>query len=68
MTCVITTGTGNIVQQVRLSDSTLDKVAEALRIPKRKFKSSETHSIFIYRHPKEASGDPPSPRGGRSRE
>lgn len=68
MTCVITTAIGNIVHQVRLSDSTLDKVAEALRIPKRKFRSSETHSIYIYRHPKEASGDRPSPPGVRSRE
>jgi hypothetical protein len=68
MTCVITTAIGNVVHQVRLSDSTLDKVAEALRIPKRKFQSSETHSIYIYRHPKKASGGPPSPPGGRRRE
>lgn len=68
MTCVISSAIGNIVYQVTLSDSTLDAVAEALAIPRNEFQSSETHSIYIYRHPKNASGGPPSPPGGRNRE
>jgi hypothetical protein len=68
MACVRSTASGNIVHRVRLSDSTLDKVADALGIARHEFQSSETHSIYIYRHPKNASDGPPSPPGERERE
>jgi hypothetical protein len=66
MTCIISTPSGNIVHRVKLSDSTLDAVAEALGIPKRSFQSSKTLSMTIHRSPKKVPGKrkPPSPKRG----
>ncbi len=66
---VIKTVRRNIVRQVVVDESTLDRVAEALGIPaaEREEFISETESIHVYRNTRPAPGEPTTTTGRRTR-